>query len=72
MRNSGVIYILLREGGGGSVGGSSVSGGSGGGGLVGRSGGLRAAVRRGVAEVTALVTRPSGEGRTGDRGRWLG
>ena len=40
---------LLHEGGGGSVGGSSVSGSSGGGGLVGGSGGLRAAVRRGVA-----------------------
>ena len=49
MRNSGVVYILLREGGGGSVGGSSVSGGWGGSGLVGGSGGLRAAVRRGVA-----------------------
>ena len=49
MRNSGVVYILLREGGIGLVGGSSVSGGSGGGGLVGGSGGLREAVRRGVA-----------------------
>ena len=65
-------YILLREGGGGSVGGSSVSGGWGGGGLVGGSGGLRAAVRRGVAArvLQLYPDRPAKDGPATEVAGW--